>query len=211
MPIIDREFDKVNEWMNESCLLWTIQNSRLNTKCKSIAVAVHFSLAISWFEVFLALTSRQQKNSTELWTMIIPAALFPFSTFLVFPVCRKHEGERLFSEGTEQMQVLQTRMETMDRTRLVSLWPGRKLAGELALSCAGKDNIMANGCAGMEKISAGLEPPLAICWCQSLMQQTQTEGNTLAGKPGWRKRLLFKSETLDAPSVGVSHGTLQGF
>lgn len=177
------------EWMRRGFWCWTIQNSRLNTQCKSIAVAVHFSLAMSWFEVswavsitvpsILAPTYRQQQDNTELWTMIIRAALFPFSHFWCFLRCMKHEGERLFSGRTVQVLVLQTRMETRDRTRLVALWTGRKhyelaLAKEITLSWALRDKIMAN-----VKVWRNYLLDWHHHWpsanVQSLLKQTQTK------------------------------------
>lgn len=66
------------------------------------------------------------------------------------------------------------------------------------------DNFLPDGCEGLGKISAGLAPTL-------LMFTIKTDTNTMTDKPAHRRRLLFKSETLDAPSVGVAQMTSQGF
>lgn len=119
----------------------------------------------------------------------------------------KHEGEMSYSEGTVQVQVLQTRMETMDRTRLVGLWTGRKhyelaLAKEITLSWAARD-IMANGWEGLGKISAGLAPTQDIT------------DHLLMFTPYWNRRKRRQAHWLTNLGAGggcyfgVRHWTLQ--
>lgn len=94
-------------WIFKTLTWWM----NVRTKCRSISVAVRFSLSILRLEV--------------------PGQYWP----------------------------MQTRMETRYRTRLVTLWTGRK---HYELALAAIDNIMASGYEGLEIASAGLAPTQVI-------------------------------------------------